>query len=77
MFRVRDKLREISIAVKNLFKKQVLTVSIKGKTYNVIGKIGMYHLVIDITEGNIKISDEVILEVNPLYIDSRIRRKYI
>ena len=77
MFRLIDKLREISYLMKNLFKKQFLTVSINKIRYNILGKIGMYHLVIDITDSSISINDEVIIDVNPLYIDSKIRREYI
>ena len=36
----------------------------------------MYHIIADITDSNVKISDIVSLEVNPLYVDKEIRREY-
>ena len=77
MFRFVDRLRELSHAIKNLLKKRTLTVSINNKRYNVIGKSGMYHLAIDVTNSDIKVNDEVIIDVSPLYVDSKIRREYI
>ena len=77
MFRFRDKLRDLKHTVFNLFKKQKLLVEIEGKKYPIIGKIGMYHLTVDITNSNVKIGDKVYLNVSPLYIDSSVRREYI
>lgn len=77
MFRFIDRLRDLNHAIKYLFKKRVLTVIINEKRYNVVGKIGMYHFAIDITGTDIKINDNVLLDVSPLYIDSKIRREYI
>lgn len=37
----------------------------------------MYHIAIDITESDIKVNDEVYIEVNPEFIDSKIGREYI
>lgn len=36
----------------------------------------MYHIIADITDSNVEISDIVSLEVNPLYVDKEIRREY-
>ena len=72
MFRIVDKIRDI----KHLLLKKNINVVIDGKKYRVLGKIGMYHVAIDITESNLKIGDTVYLDVNPIYVDSRIRREY-
>ena len=77
-YRIRDKIRYLYNDVKDLFKNKELKVTINDKKYTVMGKIGMYHIVIDITDNDeIKINDEVYLDINPLYVDSSIRREYI
>ena len=77
MFRFVDKLRELSHSIKSFFKKEKIYVTINNKKYSIIGKVGMYHIAIDITGSNIKINDLVYLDVNPLHVDGRIRREYI
>lgn len=77
MFRTIDKIRTVYRDLKNLLKKQKLTVMINGKKYDIIGTLGMYHAVIDITNSEVKIGDTVQIEVNPIYIDKEIRREYI
>ena len=37
---------------------------------------GMYHIVVDVTEGNVKTGDIAHLEINPLYISKDIEREY-
>ena len=77
MFRFVDKLRELSHSIKGFLRKTSLRVTINDKKYNVIGKVGMYHMTIDITGSDININDTVYLDVNPLHVDSRIRREYV
>ena len=77
MFRFVDKLRNLSHSLKNFLNKNRLKVTIEGKEYNIIVKVGMYHVAIDITNSNIKIGDIVYLDINPLHVDERIRREYI
>lgn len=77
MFRFVDKLRGLSHSIKNFLNKKSLKVTINNKKYNIIGKVGMYHLAIDITDSNIKVSDFVYLDVNPLHVDGKIRREYV
>lgn len=77
MFRFVDKIRNLSHAIKAFFKKQKLTVKINDKKYNIIGKLGMYHIAIDITSSDIKVNDIVYLQASPMYIDSKIRREYV
>ena len=76
-FRLQDKLRVLKNDMINIFKKQNLTVKINDKRYNIIGKLGMYHMAIDITGSDIKLNDTVYLNINPFYVDSKIRRIYI
>lgn len=77
MFRFVDKLRNLSHSLKNFLNKNRLRVTINDKKYNVIGKVGMYHIAIDITGADIKVNDLVYLDINPLHVDSKIRREYV
>ena len=77
MFRFVDRLRELKHAIFNLFKNRKILVEIEKKEYPIIGKIGMYHIIVDITGSDVKIGDSVLLNVNPVYIDSSVRREYI
>lgn len=77
MFRFVDKLRSLSQSIKRFLKKANLKVTINDKKYNVIGKVGMYHLAIDISNSNIKVNDFVYLDINPLHVDGKIEREYV
>ena len=77
MFRLKDKISKILHSIKNFFIKETLKVTINDKKYNVIGKVGMYHMAIDITNSNVKINDFVYLDVKPFHVDGKIRREYI
>ena len=85
MFRKIDKLRYIVRDFKDSFKDNSLYVDIlcKGSKENkyerckVLGRIGMYHLTVDITGKNVQVGDEVNLNVSPMHVDSSIRREYI
>ena len=63
--------------IKNYFKKQELYVKINGTRCKVLGRLGMYHITVDITGKDIKINDEVIFDVSPMFVDSTITRDYI
>ena len=77
MFRFVDKLRSLSQCIKKFLKKENLKATINNKKYSIIGKVGMYHIAIDITGSNIKINDIVYLDVNPIHVDGKIRREFI
>ena len=64
------------IELKKVFKDNRIKVKIKEKEYNVIGRLGMYHAVIDVTDSDIDIGDEVIVDINPLNANSDVRREY-
>ncbi len=76
MFRKRDKLRYIVREIKDGMKKESINVEINGEKCNILGRIGMNSVMVDITDKNVEINDEVKLEVNPIYVDSNIRREY-
>lgn len=73
MFRFRDKLRNI----KEIIKKNKIEIEINGKKYPIIGKIGMYHITVDITGSDIKEGDYVYLNVNIMHVDSNLRREFV
>ena len=51
---------------------------INDKYYKVIGRIGMYHSIVDITDSDdINIEDEVTLNITPLQTNDGIRREYL
>lgn len=85
MFRKIDRLRYVVRDIKDSFKDKSLYVNILCKTgekkeytrCKVLGRIGMYHLSVDVTGKNIEIGNEVKLDVSPMFVDSSIRREYI
>lgn len=76
MFRTIDKLRYIVRDIKDFFKKQKIYIKIKDKNYEIIGRIGTYHIICNISNSDIKIGNKVIINVNPKFVDSIIRREY-
>ena len=81
MFRKRDKLRYIIRDIKDSFKDQSLyaevTINFKdSKKCKVLGRIGMYHVAIDVTGLDAKVGDRVKLNVSPMFVESKIRREY-
>lgn len=76
MFRLVDKLRYVLYEVKCLLKKQALYVKINEENCKVLGRVGMCHIAVDITDKNIKLNDEAQIQVNPIYVNSNIKRIY-
>lgn len=76
MFRLVDKLRYIVRDIKDFFKNQAIYVKIGENRCKVLGRIGTYHVVCDITDKNVSVGDKVIFPINPKYMDSSIRREY-
>lgn len=78
IFSIKENILSVGIEIKKFFKDNSLKVIIKGKKYNIIGRIGMYHCIVDITgEDNITTADEVEFEVPPMQVNSMIRREYV
>ena len=77
-FSLKDNILSCLIEIKKIFVKGTLKVTIAENNYNVVGRLGMYHSIIDITnEENIKIGDKAFIEISPMYVNSIIRREYI
>lgn len=81
MFRKVDKLRYIIRDIKDSMKKQGLYAYVlcnnKYQKCKILGRIGMYHIIVDLSNTDVHIGDEVKLDINPIFIDSSIRREYI
>lgn len=76
MFRMVDKFRYTIRDIKDLFKKQEKYVKINNQNCKVLGRIGTYHVVCDITNKNIEIGDKATFNINPKFVDSSIIREY-
>ena len=77
MFRPIDRLRYVIRDIKDAFRDKNLYVTINGEKHGVLGRLGMYHVSVDITGKEININDEVHFNVSPLFVDSSITREYI
>ena len=76
MFRFIDKLRYVVIDIKDFLRNKDSFVKINGNTCKILGRIGTYHIVCDITGKEINIGDTVEISVNPRFVDSSLRREY-
>ena len=76
MFRFVDRLRDFKCAFRNLLKKGKITVNVNGKDCNIIGQIGMCHTAIDVTYIDAKAGDKVIMDINPIHIQSSLRKEW-
>lgn len=76
-FKFIDKVRILKDSLVSFFKKDRIYIIINEKRYTVLGKVGMNHIAVDITDGNVNIGDIAYLEVSPILVSSKIRREYI
>lgn len=76
MFRPVDKFRYIIRDIKDAFKKQNHIVNINGQNCEILGRIGTFHVTVDITGKNIKIGDKATFEVNTTLVNSNVERIY-
>ena len=76
MFRPVDKFRYIIRDIKDAFKKQNHIVNINGQNCEILGRIGTFHVTVDITGKNIKIGDKATFEVNTTLVNSNVKRIY-
>jgi len=77
-FTLKENILSVGIEIKKFFKDNSLKVFIDNKKYKIIGQVGMYHCVIDITKSNnIKTGDDVYIDITPMQVNENIRRKYV
>ena len=77
MFRAIDKLRYVIRDIKDAFKNKKLYVTINGEKCEVLGRLGMYHVSVDVSNRQVKLNDEVHFDVSPMFVDSNIEREYV
>lgn len=71
-----DNIVAVLMEVKKIFKDNSLKVKINGKEYKIIGRIGMYHSIVDVTGADVKVGDEVLIDLEPLDVSDNIKREY-
>lgn len=77
-FKFMSKAKRLVINFKKLFVDDSLCIRTdNNKSYKILGQIGMYDTVIDITKEDLKENDDIYFNVRPILIDSSIERKYI
>ena len=77
MFRFVDKLRYLVGDFKDFFRNKGMYVNINDEKCKILGRVGTYHLTVDISGKNVNIGDEVVVDINPKYLDSSIQRLFI
>ena len=76
MFRFVDRLRDFKAALRNLLKKGKVMVNVEGTECKLLGQMGMCHSIVDITNTDAKIGSKVIINTNPIHIQSSLRREW-
>ena len=76
MFRTVDKLRYIVRDIKDSIKDKNIYININNQKCRVLGRVGTYHLTVDITGKKAEIGYEIKINLTPKYVDSSIRREY-
>ena len=75
-FKIIDKIRILKNAFFDIFKDKHIYYKINGSKCRVLGKIGMNHIVLDIKGKDVKINDEIEIDISPLNVNTNIRREY-
>lgn len=77
-FKFSNNIIAVLMEIKKIFKDNRFDAKINGKNYKIIGRLGMYHAIIDITGAeDIKVDDIVSLDITPLQTNDEIRREYV
>ncbi|SFP79538.1 alanine racemase [Caldicoprobacter faecalis] len=74
-FRIRDISSYIYRDIMMLNKKMYVTIS--GKQVRILGKINTHNIIVDITDIDAKVGDEVLLNINPMLVGPHIEREYV
>ncbi|RCX17471.1 alanine racemase [Anaerobacterium chartisolvens] len=74
-FRLRDILRYVYNDLKQWKKR--MYVRVNGKRARILGRISMYNIIIDLTGIDAEIGDEVLLDINPIFTESSVKREML
>ena len=76
-FSFKDNIISVLMELKKIFKDNYYKVEINGKEHRIIGRIGMYHAEVDVTNSEVQVGDEVIVKsISPLNVNENIKREY-
>jgi len=77
-FTLKENILSVGIEIKKFFKDNSLKATINGKQYKIIGQLGTYHCILDITKSEgIGVGNEVYLDISPLQVNENITREYV
>ncbi len=77
-FTLKNNIIAILMEIRKLFRDNYHRVTIHGKKYKIVGRVGLCHATIDITDSeDIKPGDEVLLNAHPAGVNEVIRREYV
>ncbi len=76
-YRFRDGIIYALSEIKRFLTKKAYYGKVGGKSCKILGHIGMTHTVLDITSVPCEVGDEVIFDVNPIYVSQNIPREYV
>ncbi|MGN0151585.1 MAG: alanine racemase [Wujia sp.] len=62
--------------IKNTLHPDIIYAHHNDKSYPVLGFVGMTSLVVDITDSDVEIGDIMYFSINPMYVDSKVNRRY-
>ena len=52
-------------------------ININGRNISVIGRVGMFNIIADITDTDLKAGDKVKIDISPVMVSSSVKREYI
>ena len=76
-FRLRDILRYRRNDFALLFRREGLTCEIGGKKAPLVGAVGEYSIAVNVSDLDCSVGDTVAFDVNPIFINANVERRYI
>ena len=77
LYRLRDVIRYVLSDLKRLICGGKYYVTIGGKRARVLGHVGLNNTIVDVTNINCSVGDEVMFDCSPLYVGDHIERLYV